>query len=122
MIKTCIACNRRISGRTDKKFCNNSCKNDYHNSKKIKLGQKESQYLSTMRKNRMILEKLDIIEPIETPVSYLENLGFDQYGLNGLKVIDDNSVLTTCYDYALVLREDKVLISKIKPGDTKMPF
>lgn len=116
MIKKCIACNRRFSGRTDKKFCNNACKNDYHNSHKVKLGQAESLMLSSMRRNRMILEKLKINAPVEKPVSYLENLGFDQAGLSGLKLNDDNSVQTTCYDYALVLREGKALIYKMQPG------
>lgn len=116
MIKTCIACNRRFSGRTDKKFCNIACKNDFHNSQKVKLGKTESIILSSMRKNRMILEKLKINDPVEKPVSYLENLGFDHSGLSGLKLNDDHSVQTTCYDYALVLREGKALIYKMQSG------
>ena len=116
MIKTCIACNRRFSGRTDKKFCNNACKNNYHNSLKVKLGQTENVILSSMRRNRLILEKLKINDPVEKPVSYLENLGFDQSGLSGLKLNDDNSVQTTCYDYALVLREGTATIYKMRSG------
>jgi hypothetical protein len=114
MIKTCFACNRKVTGRTDKKFCSIPCKNDYHNSQKVKLGQAERYMLSAMRKNRMILEKLKINEPVEKPVSYLENMGFDRSGLSGLILNDDKSVQTTCYDYALVLRDNMALIYKMK--------
>ena len=112
MIKTCMACNRRISGRTDKKFCNNACKNEYHNSRKVKLGQTESRVLSSMRKNRMILEKMEITGPVETPVSDLEKLGFDPAGLSGLTIAEDHSVITNCYEFALVLTQDTVKIYK----------
>ena len=32
--RSCIACNKPVSGRSDKKFCNDYCRNDFNNAKK----------------------------------------------------------------------------------------
>jgi hypothetical protein len=56
--KTCLCCNRSIHGRSDKKFCNDSCRNTYHNNLKSidsKYVRETNQYLL---RNRRILEKL----------------------------------------------------------------
>ena len=31
MQKTCLSCGSKITGRADKKYCNDACKNDFHN-------------------------------------------------------------------------------------------
>lgn len=33
-IRSCIACNKPVSGRSDKKFCNDYCRNDFNNARK----------------------------------------------------------------------------------------
>ena len=54
--KNCLACERPIKGRTDKKFCDDSCRNSYNNrlySYSIPLVRNINNIL---RKNRRILE------------------------------------------------------------------
>jgi hypothetical protein len=57
-IKTCLCCNRSIHGRSDKKFCNDFCRNTHHNNLKSvdsNFVRKINRYLL---RNRRILEKL----------------------------------------------------------------
>lgn len=54
--KKCLECGAGLSGRTDKKFCDSTCKSTYHNS----LYREETADLrkidKIMRKNRRILQ------------------------------------------------------------------
>jgi hypothetical protein len=57
-VKNCLACDRPIKGRTDKKFCDDSCRNSYNNrlySYSIPIVRNINNIL---RKNRRILEEL----------------------------------------------------------------
>jgi hypothetical protein len=35
-IKKCLACNKTLRGRADKKFCDDYCRSNYNNLQKIK--------------------------------------------------------------------------------------
>lgn len=56
--RACKACRKIIRGRTDKKFCNDHCRNTYNNH----LRAPENAYIrnitKTIRKNRSILKSL----------------------------------------------------------------
>ncbi|MCZ2223829.1 MAG: DUF2116 family Zn-ribbon domain-containing protein [Chitinophagales bacterium] len=58
--KKCLSCGKSIKGRTDKKFCDDYCRNNYNNQQKSKGS--HSPYvrgiMNTLIKNRKILEKL----------------------------------------------------------------
>jgi len=51
MPRLCLACNEPLMGRSDKKFCDDQCRNDYNN----KLNSDENNF---MRKNRKILKAI----------------------------------------------------------------
>ena len=75
----CLDCGKPISGRSDKKFCNDICRNSYNN----KLNSDSNNYVRTinnaLRKNRRILEELIPGEEEKTKVSKskLDKLGFN---------------------------------------------
>jgi hypothetical protein len=58
--KTCLACEKPLKGRVDKKFCDDYCRNNYNNTQKSKGS--HSAYVrgigNTLLKNRKILEEL----------------------------------------------------------------
>ena len=57
--RTCLECSERITGRVDKKFCSDYCRNTYHNrenSDHVKVMRRINHIL---RKNRKILQKLN---------------------------------------------------------------
>jgi hypothetical protein len=69
-VKNCLACDRPIKGRTDKKFCDDSCRNNYNNrlySYSIPVVRNINNIL---RKNRRILE--DLLSGVEKKVLVVE--------------------------------------------------
>lgn len=56
--KACLACRKTIKGRTDKKFCDDLCRNDYNN----RLKSSDNNYMrninNALRKNRRIIASL----------------------------------------------------------------
>ena len=58
--KHCLACGAVLKGRSDKKFCNDYCRNNYNNLQKARSG--HSSYVrninNALLKNRKILEDL----------------------------------------------------------------
>ncbi|MBP1840455.1 hypothetical protein [Formosa algae] len=77
MTKTCLECGEKIIGRSDKKFCNDYCRNAYNNQIN-----KDSKNLirntnNKLRKNYRILEALNPDQKTKTTKLKLLNLGFD---------------------------------------------
>ena len=56
--KTCLACNKKLSGRADKKFCNDYCRNSYNNEMKSANSPIVRNINNALIKNRRILEGL----------------------------------------------------------------
>ncbi|WP_435135313.1 hypothetical protein [Formosa sp. A9] len=77
MDKTCLECGEKITGRTDKKFCNDYCRNAYNN--KINTDSKNliRNTNNKLRKNWRILEALNPDQKTKTTKDKLLNLGFD---------------------------------------------
>ncbi|MGN6619219.1 MAG: hypothetical protein ACTHJ5_18735 [Ilyomonas sp.] len=53
--KTCLACNKPLHGRTDKKFCNDYCRNNYNNQLKNISSNYVRRINQILLKNRRIL-------------------------------------------------------------------
>jgi hypothetical protein len=77
MAKECIECKERISGRIDKKFCCDQCRNVYNNKR---IGEASSYIRSVnniLRRNRNILEELLPSKNSIASRSRLMQKGFD---------------------------------------------
>jgi len=77
MEKSCLECKQPIKGRADKKFCDDSCRNEYNN--RIN---KDSKNLirnvnNRLRKNWRILEELNPKDKTKTSRSKMIEKGFD---------------------------------------------
>lgn len=77
MEKKCLECGRKLIGRADKKFCGDSCRNNYNNQ-----FNKDSKNLvrninNALRKNYRILESLNPDEKTKTTRDKLLKLGFN---------------------------------------------
>jgi hypothetical protein len=57
-MRTCLDCGERLKGRSDKKFCNDHCRNNFNN----KLNRDEMNFIrnvqNILRRNRRILSEL----------------------------------------------------------------
>jgi predicted nucleic acid-binding Zn ribbon protein len=56
--KLCLACSKPVKGRTDKKFCDDVCRNQYHNELKADTNNLMRNINHALGKNRRILEGL----------------------------------------------------------------
>ena len=54
--KGCIECGEKITGRVDKKFCSDLCRNSYNNSRSRDKNNLMRKVNGILRKNRTILE------------------------------------------------------------------
>ncbi|WP_242120810.1 hypothetical protein [Aestuariivivens sediminicola] len=77
MEKTCLECGNKIYGRSDKKFCDDACRNAYNNRVN-----KDSKNLirntnNRLRKNYRILEALNPKHKTKASKSKLLEAGFD---------------------------------------------
>jgi hypothetical protein len=112
MEKNCLTCGEKLNGRADKKYCNDACKNEFHNRKinrQVKLGM---QQLLTAKKNHDILSKIEANGIELVSIKELELSGFDFMGLTGLKRIDSENFLLYCFDFSLEAAGNKYRINK----------
>ena len=60
LTKTCLICGRPLKGRSDKKFCNDYCRNSFNNTQKFRESHNDVVKLinNALARNRRILESL----------------------------------------------------------------
>lgn len=77
MQKVCLECGEKIVGRTDKKFCDDACRNSYNN--KVNKDRKNivRNTNNWLRKNYRILEQLNPDQKTKVSRSKLTEKGFD---------------------------------------------
>ncbi|MDP9231021.1 MAG: hypothetical protein M3O67_10190 [Bacteroidota bacterium] len=56
--KVCLACGKTLKGRSDKKFCDDYCRNGFNNQLKADTNNYVRNINNALRKNRRILEEL----------------------------------------------------------------
>lgn len=109
----CIECGEKIIGRSDKKFCNDSCRNTYNNNQNKDSSNLMRNVNNKLRKNYRILSEINIEGKTKIAKSKLDGLGFDFNYLTNIKVYKNGSEYKFVYDQGYkILEEDYVLIVK----------
>ena len=115
--KICLACDRPIKGRIDKKFCDDSCRNNYNN----RLNSDATPLIRTinniLRRNRRIL--FEILGGSDKPVlvkkERLIAKGFHFEFFTEQFTNDKDEVYYYCYDFGYrVLEGEKYMAVKNK--------
>ena len=110
--KKCLDCNKNLIGRRDKKFCSDTCRNNYNN----KLNSIENEFIhqinQILKKNRKILQQLVPAEgKIIVPQSRLNGFNF-QYFTNTYET-KTGKLYMFCYEYGYCkLEENKIMLVK----------
>ncbi|SIR46160.1 hypothetical protein [Pontibacter lucknowensis] len=116
--RTCTQCGTAIVGRSDKRYCSDSCRHLANNTVKLQ-NQHERRILQTnaaLRKNRSILKQLSPQGKTTLPRQYLELAGFDFRYLTQVYRTQKGNTYHLCYDYGyMLLPEEKVLIVNWQP-------
>lgn len=109
----CLECGEKIIGRSDKKFCNDACRNAYNNKQNKDSTNLMRNVNNKLRKNYRILIEINTDGKTKVTKSKLESLGFDFDYFTNLKVYKNGSEYKFIYDYGYKLLEDDfVLIVK----------
>lgn len=104
--KRCPYCNRLISGRIDKMFCDDRCRNNFY----YQLNNEQKAYIREVNKvllrNRGILKTLNPGGRRLVPKGYLDELGFDFSCFTGIHKTRKGKDYYLVYDQAFSFEED----------------
>ena len=113
--KYCLACKEILAGRKDKKFCNSYCRTYYHNIKNRESSDQIKRINSILRKNRKILNELNITGKTIVTRQSLVDKGFSFKYFTGMHIPESKKVYNFCYDQAYRdLGNDKYLLVRQK--------
>ena len=115
--KKCLACDKSIKGRSDKKFCDDYCRNNYNNQLKATTGTQIRLINNTLAKNYRILEALlaGDKEIAKTTREQLLLKGFSFKYLTHIYTTKSSKTYYYCYEYGyLPLDNDWFLIVRKK--------
>lgn len=115
--KTCLYCGKTIKGRSDKKFCDDYCRNNHNNQLKSNTNNYVRNINNMLGKNRRILEDLlpGVEEMAKTQKERLLQQGFSFKYITHTYVNKKGTMYFFCYDYGyLPLENDWYLVVKRK--------
>ena len=117
--KTCLSCSKHIHGRTDKKFCNDHCRNAHNNQLNSDGNSCVRNINHRLRRNRRILESLlpasrDITR-LRQQKLYSKGFAFNYF--THTRITKKGNTYYFCYDYGWqALEGDSVLIVRKRGG------
>jgi hypothetical protein len=100
--RICLACRKTIKGRTDKKFCDDFCRNDYNNHLKSGDNNYVRNINNALRKNRRIMAALLEGAPEGKIVLSKDSLslkGFEFKYMTHTSTYTEGKTYYFCYDY-----------------------
>ncbi|ERM82202.1 hypothetical protein P872_07285 [Rhodonellum psychrophilum GCM71 = DSM 17998] len=111
--KNCLNCNKIIRGRSDKKYCDDYCRNTFNNLKKFDENSSKGVYLRQLNINWKILDNIleDGVETVRIPKDRLLRQGYDFKFRTHEFTNSQSKKYIYCFDYGyLELEEDWVLV------------
>ena len=115
--RLCLTCNKSVKGRTDKKFCDDYCRNNYNNQLKAESSNQVRNINNALGKNRRILENLFATgeEMAKTTKDKLLQKGFQFKYITHIYTNKKGNIYYFCYDLGyLPLDNDWYLLVKRK--------
>ena len=103
----CLECGDKIHGRSDKKFCSDSCRNTYNNNQNKDSTNLMRRINYILRKNYRILSALPFSDgKTKTTKNKLQSEGFDFEYFTSLKTYKNGSQYQFHYDIGCKYLED----------------
>lgn len=99
--KTCLCCGKTVKGRTDKKFCNDYCRNTHNNMLKASTNNLVRNTNHALTKNRRILENIlsEGEEMCKIKRETMLNMGYLFKYNTHIRSNSKGSLYYYCYDY-----------------------
>ena len=97
-----------MTGRSDKKFCSDSCRTSYHNRRYCAMLSKAAAVNRTLMRNRKILEA--VYDKGIRRISLTDNslAGFDKRYFTSVETPLLRAAVYHCYEYSYVLRKGRL--------------
>lgn len=113
--RLCLNCSLPVAGRTDKKFCDDACRSNYHG----KFSNTDAAYVKQinlqLKRNRKILLTLNPDGKAKVSRKELLAQGFDFQYFTGIYKTGKNACYYFCYEMGyLLLEHDFVLLVRKK--------
>jgi hypothetical protein len=111
--KTCLSCGATLKGRSDKKFCDDQCRNTYNNSLNSDANNYVRSINNILRKNRRILEELNTDKSgiTKVPKAKLLQKGFQFDYLTNILHTKAGKTYYFCYEHGYMpLENDWVML------------
>ena len=108
----CRDCGNKLLGRSDKKFCNDYCRNTYHSKRNRDVNNHMRNINNILRKNRRILHQLIQNNICTCPITDLLHLGFQMEYCTQFYRDHNNKEFKYYYDISLSLTGNEVNIHK----------
>jgi hypothetical protein len=99
---TCPACGKRLTGRADKKFCNDQCRSEHNNRNSVLRVGLVKRINVILRKNRNILMKKVKNALVLVPRDELQVSGFDFRFYTHCEPSDNGNCIYYCYDIGYI--------------------
>lgn len=97
MSRTCKDCGNEIAGRSDKQFCGDACRSNYHNKRLAKERQTVYGINSILRRNRKVLVECTQASILQSSREDLLKKGFDFSYYTHFKKLNGKETFY-CYD------------------------
>ncbi len=96
--RTCLNCGEKLTGRTDKKFCSDYCRNFYNNQWRTYSDNYIKKVNNILKKNRKILTDLNPSGKSKAHKSHLTKLGFRFDYFTNIYTTKSGNVYYFCYE------------------------
>lgn len=110
--KVCRYCGKEITGRPDKMFCNEKCRNAYHNPLKNKSCEVQGRTITALKMNYRILSSLIRSGRKSAELSELEQIGFRPYYMTAIIKGRQKHDEFVCFD--ITYRQTGTRVSQIR--------
>ncbi|MBD78404.1 MAG: hypothetical protein CL840_05760 [Crocinitomicaceae bacterium] len=114
----CLECGKPLIGRSDKKFCDDSCRNSHYNRNHRAASNYMRKVNRILSKNRSILEELNVNETSKVSRKRMTSEGFNFDYYTNVYRTKTGKTYHFCYDqgyldlgndwYALVIKKEYV--------------
>lgn len=106
MDRNCLYCGIGISGRADKKYCSDTCRNSYNNIEGRNDNNLVRKINRLLTRNRKILSEMNPHGKAKTTRAALEERGFDFKHFTSIYETRKGGRYFFCYDQGYIFLED----------------
>ncbi|NQU33024.1 MAG: hypothetical protein HQ521_07295 [Bacteroidetes bacterium] len=95
----CLDCGTKLMGRVDKKFCNDQCRNNYHNKENREDSALIRNVNAILKKNRNILRDLNPVGKAKVKKQDMISKGFNFKYFSNIYKTKDNRMYYFVYEH-----------------------